>query len=52
MKTKRVLSAVSNMTYRAYAKKYNIPLSLPILEMRNQIKQYEKQHKIKGGLYY
>lgn len=49
---KRQLLPVANSTHRMFAKKYNIPLSLPILQMIKEIKKYEKNNKIKDGLYY
>lgn len=55
--TKRILTAISNKTYRDYAKFYKIKQSIngikkPILLLREEIKEYEKENNIIGGLYY
>ena len=56
-----MLSIVSYQTYKDFAKAYKIPLSRvtdgkrklrPISELKEDIRAFEKKHKIKGGLYY
>ena len=57
----RIETVVSNESYRLFCKKYDIKLSVVvhgkrrkknILELRSEIKQYEKTNRITDGLYY
>ena len=53
---KTVMTVVSYETYKQYAKLYHIKLSRlgvkkHISQLRGEIKAFEKEHKIKGGLY-
>lgn len=52
-----MLSVIANQTYYDFAKKYKIKLShnkkkKSIIQLRNEIKDFEKNNKIKNGLYY
>ena len=45
--------AVSRQTYEMFAKRYGIKYKRKSMqELSKQIKEYEKKHKIKNGLYY
>ena len=51
------MEAISIQTYKQFAKKYKIPLRVmgktkDIKILMSEIKLYEKNNKIKGGLYY
>ena len=57
----RIESVVSNETYKKFAKLYKISQSelvdgkrrkKNILLLRSQIKEYEKNNKVKDGLYF
>ncbi len=52
--SKRILQPVSNQTYWMFAKKYKIPKykSIPIMDLRELIKEYEIDNDITDGLYF